>query len=87
MNIWLVVSTVLLFLVGEVSLVYGIFKNTSLSIFGGIIMGYFLLMSLTYKQIPTAMDVYQGKTDIEKVYKDGRVVDSVVVYKNVVYCR
>lgn len=31
---------------------------------------------------PSAMDVYQGKTTIEIIYKDGIAVDSVVVFKN-----
>lgn len=31
--------------------------------------------------IPTALDVYQGKTTLEITYKDGIPVDSVVVWK------
>lgn len=30
---------------------------------------------------PTAIDVYQGKTTLEIIYKDGVPVDSVVVFK------
>lgn len=31
---------------------------------------------------PKAIEVYQGKTTLEKTYVDGVAVDSVVVYKN-----
>lgn len=34
------------------------------------------------ESIPTAMDVYQGKTTLEITYKDGIPVDSVVVFKD-----
>lgn len=88
MNSWLITSTVLLFVVGETALVYGVFRNSkALGIIGGIIILFFVVMGLCYKPIPTAMDVYQGKTDIEGIYKDGKKVDSVVVFKNIVYCR
>lgn len=30
---------------------------------------------------PTAMDVYQGKTTLEIIYKDSMAVDSIVVFK------
>lgn len=33
------------------------------------------------KDIPTAMDVYQGKTTLEITYRDSIPVDSVVVFK------
>ena len=31
---------------------------------------------------PTAMEVYQGKTELEITYKNGVPIDSVVVYKD-----
>ena len=34
------------------------------------------------KNIPTAMDVYQGKTTLEITYRDSIPVDSVVVWKS-----
>ncbi len=34
------------------------------------------------KHDPSAIEVYQGKTTLLKTYKDGVVVDSVVVYKD-----
>ena len=32
--------------------------------------------------MPTAMDVYQGKTTLEITYKDGVPIDSAVVWKS-----
>lgn len=32
-------------------------------------------------EIPSAMDVYQGKTTLEITYKDGVAIDSTVVFK------
>lgn len=85
---WLYLSTVLLFIAGELALVYGCFKsNKTLKIAGAGIFLYFCIMGLMWKPFPKAIDVYQGKTDIEYIYKDGRVVDSTVVFKNVVYCK
>jgi hypothetical protein len=87
MDHWLIISAVSLFTIGELALVCGVFRNSkALGIIGGIIILFFVVMSLFHKPIPTAMDVYQGKTDIEYIYKDGRKVDSVVVFKNIYYC-
>ena len=33
------------------------------------------------KDIPTALDVYRGKTTLEITYRDSVAIDSVVVYK------
>ena len=33
------------------------------------------------KDIPTALDVYRGKTTLEITYRDSVALDSVVVYK------
>lgn len=37
------------------------------------------------KVIPTALDVYRGKTTLEITYVDSVAVDSVVVYKKLDY--
>ena len=34
------------------------------------------------RKIPTAMDVYQGKTTLEITYRDSIPVDSIVVFKD-----
>lgn len=39
----------------------------------------------TKRPVPTALDVYQGKTTLEITYRDSVAVDSVVVYKKLDY--
>ena len=39
------------------------------------------LFSIREYNIPTAIDVYRGKTTLEITYRDSVAVDSVVVYK------
>lgn len=46
----------------------------------GIIGAIWLQVELD-KNIPTALDVYRGKTTLEITYRDSVAVDSVVVYK------
>ena len=80
---WLYLSTIILFIIGELSLVYGCLKsNRLLQVAGTGIILYFCIMALAWKPFPKAIDVYRGKTRIEKVYRDGKPVDSVVVWKN-----
>lgn len=84
---WLYLSTVLFFITGELALVYGCSKNNkTLKIIGTGIILYFCIMALTWKPFPKAIDVYRGKTRIEKIYRDGKPVDSVVVWKEHFKC-
>ena len=46
-------------------------------VFGGIFAG----IIPTIKSIPTAMDVYQGKTEIQYTMKGSVKTDSIVVFK------
>ena len=46
-------------------------------VFGGIFAG----IIPTIKSIPTAMDVYQGKTEIQYTIKGDIKTDSIVVFK------
>ena len=41
-----------------------------------------LFTSYENRNIPTAMDVYQGKTTLEITYKDSVQIDSIVVFKD-----
>ena len=41
-----------------------------------------LLASYENRNIPSAMDVYKGKTILEITYRDTIPVDSIVVFKN-----
>jgi hypothetical protein len=45
-------------------------------------VGISVLVEAKFKDIPSAMDVYHGKTTLEITYKDGVAIDSVVVFKN-----
>ena len=52
--------------------------------FGTILacIGMLMLNEAKIKDVPSAMDVYQGKTTLEITYKDSVAVDSVVVFKD-----
>ena len=45
-----------------------------------VLVGYFTWVNDS-NNIPTALDVYRGKTTLEITYRDSVAVDSVVVYK------
>jgi len=55
----------------------GVYFGTMLVFVGAVLMTAF-----RYETIPSAIDVYQGKTTLEITYKDGVAIDSVVVFKN-----
>jgi hypothetical protein len=57
----------------------GIFFGGLLTIFCVIEIG--IIIDITNKPKPTAMDVYQGKTTLEYTIKDSVKIDSVVVWK------
>lgn len=85
---WLIASTVLLFIFGEILFAYGVLKDNKKAMYTGLAVSfYFIVMAAFWKPFPKAIDVYRGITDIEYIYKNGRVVDSVVVFKNIEYVR
>lgn len=47
----------------------------------GVIIPILLLIYID-GTIPTALDVYQGKTTLEITYKDSIPIDSIVVFKD-----
>ena len=60
-------------------------KDILTLIFLGIVIGLSIstfLVNMTLRPKPTAMDVYQNKTELEYTIRGGKVVDSVVVFKN-----
>lgn len=62
-----------------------IFSDEHPEIYFGTLLacvGTSLIVESTYKENPSAMDVYQGKTTLEITYKDGVAIDSVVVFKD-----
>lgn len=44
-----------------------------------------IIIDITKEPHPKAMDVYQDKTTLRYIIRDGEVIDSVVVFKNSVY--
>lgn len=55
------------------------FSAFLLSVF--VVIAFAAYTSHEYRNIPTAMDVYHGKTTLEITYRDTIPVDSVVVFK------
>jgi len=79
----------ILIIVGLIMLIIGLiclFMDVyGLAFFLGVVGAYILsrgIMMYQESYIPTAMDVYKGKTTLEITYKDGVPVDSVVVFKD-----
>ena len=46
-----------------------------------LMMGVLAINGSTPSKYPQAIDVYRGKTTLERTYKDSVTVDSVVVFK------
>lgn len=56
--------------------IYGVFAGVDIMILS------FCIVTCVADRIPTAMDVYNGKTTLEITYRDGMAVDSTVVFKD-----
>lgn len=54
---------------------------TALFLTMSAILFFSFLTAYEARKIPTAMNVYQGKTTLEITYRDSIPVDSVVVFK------
>lgn len=80
-EIILTITSIVLFVIGFLVMIYNI-KNPAIA---GIITALFfcsLIFGIAgYETKPSAMDVYQGKTTLEKVYRNNIPVDSTVIYK------
>ena len=87
--IWIVIG--ILLLIGAIGLAWYVndtARNNSTEYFGiGLftaILGIAGICSIALgvgDDIPTALDVYRGKTTLEITYRDSVAVDSIVVYK------
>lgn len=81
--------TLLLIIAGIAILIIGLFNRSDSAVVivtTGITMfacGIAMIPLLIYESdtIPTALDVYRGKTTLEITYRDSIPVDSVVVFK------
>lgn len=56
------------------------FWGVMLCIFGGVLIGS-STTKIKQEKVPTALDVYKGKTTLEITYRDNIAIDSVVVFK------
>ena len=59
--------------------------NRAISCFFAIMFSIILtgvFIDYKHKDIPTSLDVYQGKTTIEITYRDSIPVDTIVVFKD-----
>ena len=87
----LVFGIILLFVAGISTVLSCVFSNDKglnwirLMIFGFTILGMGLLCDYRCETlhipVPSAIEVYQGKTTLQVTYQDGVAIDSVVVYK------
>ena len=87
--IWIIIG--ILLLIGAIGLSWYVndtAPNNSAGYFGiglftGIlgIIGIYSIGLGVDDDIPTAIDVYRGKTTLEITYRDSVAIDSVVVYK------
>ena len=87
--VWFVIGIILL--IGAIGLVWYVNEtapNNSAGYFGiGLftaILGITGICSIAVgvdDDIPTALDVYRGKTTLEITYRDSLAIDSTVVYK------
>ncbi len=77
----LTITSIVLFVIGFLVMIYNI-KNPAVV---GIITAFFycsLIFGLAaYETKPSSMDVYRGKTTLEKVYRNNIPIDSTVIYK------
>ena len=81
---WYLIITLVTFFISATVSAVGEIKKKDLSFWAyvcGFIGGVTFMLSWN-NDVPTPMDVYQGKTTLEITYKDGVPVDSVVVFKD-----
>lgn len=88
--IWIIIiMTLLLFVVIVNNFRIAKVKETSIDVLFGntilsIILGAYLLGFIQTKlRVPTAMDVYRGKTELKITSVNGVPQDTVVVWKNI----
>lgn len=80
---------VLLVILTCVLFFFGIFMDENGSFGVGVAFVIMLLITIGFgvglfyecEEIPTAIDVYRGKTTLEITYRDSVAVDSIVVWK------
>lgn len=85
----MIILIFLLIITGVVTLLYSlgsddVHKVRSLTWFSAVLITYGVCLAIEFsdsRRKPNAIDVYQGKTELEYTIRGGEVVDSVVVFK------
>ena len=84
-EVFVLANTIIVLLFGACSLGYGSYhKDASMVVMGILIIvfeGILFFGAIETLHQPTAMDVYQRKTELMYTVKGSEVVDSVVVFK------
>lgn len=86
----MIILIILLIDIGVIMFIFSLFSNDifkvrNLTWFSAILITYGVCLTIEFsvsKTRPKALDVYQGKTTLEYTIRDGKIVDSVVVFKN-----
>ena len=78
MNVILIIFVGLGFASGMLGAMRG---SGALAIFGCLILMCASIGVGVYNSTPTAMDVYEHKTELQKTYQGKKCIDSIVVYK------
>jgi hypothetical protein len=82
-NVLLALFSIPALVLGCVRLAEGKLWGGLIAFVAAIVMAFNVASIIEREQseIPTALDVYRGKTTLEITYRDSVAVDSVVVYK------
>ena len=80
---WYLIITIVTFFVGASISAISEVKKKDLSFWVYVcgFIGGITFILFWNNDVPTSMDVYQGKTTLEVTYRNGVPVDSVVVFK------
>ena len=86
MTVWEIISlsAFITMILGAFLIATSATKGGLCSMIIGVIMGIMAIVVKEHEEkgtIPTAIDVYRGKTTLEITYRDSVAIDSTVVYK------
>lgn len=77
----LLTFSIITFVVGFLILLYNTEDKAAVAIATIMFFGSLIFRIAEYEFDPSAMDVYQGKTTLEKTYRNNVPIDSTVIYK------
>lgn len=77
----LTIASIILFVIGFLITIFNIKNPAIASVIVALFFCSLIFGMAAYETSPSAMDVYQGKTTLEKVYQNNIPIDSTVIYK------